>query len=142
MVLTISKLHLEFLARLAEREYPRESCAVLLGRQSGEVNAAVWCANVHPEPLHHYAIDPKELIRLQRIARTCGLQIVGFHHSHPEHRAVFSERDLQEAHWPGCVYVITAVRGGRVCETRAYLLHHGKTEPRRFAEIALEIANS
>jgi len=141
MVLTISKRHLEFLARLAEREYPRESCAVLLGRSGGHVGVAVKCTNVHPDPLHHYAIAPRELIRLQRVGRSFGLQITGFHHSHPDHQAVPSERDLDEANWPGCVYVISAVHAEAVGETRAYLLDDEGAVGRRFEEVAIDIKN-
>lgn len=139
MKVAISSGILSFLTRHAEREYPRESCAVLLGRDAGQVNVAVRCANVHPEPLRHYAIDPRELIRLQRVGRGFGIQIVGFHHSHPDHEALPSETDLAEANWADCVYLITSVRGQRAFETRGFRLYEGE-QGRGLAEMALNLA--
>ena len=130
MVITIAKRHLAFLTRVAEGEYPLESCAVLLGRQSGEVNVVVRCRNVDPEPRRRYEIDPRELIRLQRAASCSGLEIVGFHHSHPEHEAAPSDTDLDKAYWAGCTYVITSVRSSRACETRAFRLDEDETGKR------------
>ena len=137
MVITIPKRHLTFLSRVAEREYPNESCAVLLGRHRGEVRVVVRCANVHPEPQRRYEIDPLELFRLQRVASSSGLEIVGFHHSHPDHEAAPSETDLENAYWAGCTYAITSVRSGSACETRAYRLDEDETG-KRFVQIDID----
>jgi proteasome lid subunit RPN8/RPN11 len=138
MAITIPKRHLAFLERVAESEYPRESCAILLGRQGGEVSVTVRCENVHPEPRRRYEINPRDLIRLQRAAWNFGLEIVGFHHSHPEHDATPSETDLEMAYWVGCPYVITSVRSGRACETRAFRLEEAETG-KRFLETEISI---
>jgi proteasome lid subunit RPN8/RPN11 len=61
---------------------------------------------------NRYNIEPVDLLRAQREGRARGIDIVGFYHSHPDHPAFWSPTDLAEAHWYGCVYVITSVEGG------------------------------
>lgn len=69
-----------------------------------------------------YSIAPAELIAVQREARARGLAIVGFYHSHPDHPAKPSARDLAEAYWPECSYVIVSVDAGASKELAAYRL--------------------
>jgi proteasome lid subunit RPN8/RPN11 len=80
-----------------------------------------------------YAIDPKDLIRIQREAREQGLDIVGFYHSHPDHPAEWSSTDIAEAHWWGCSYVITRVTQGLAAETRSFRLE-GAGDEKHFVE--------
>ena len=71
-------------------------------------------ATLAPTPAHNrYQIAPQELVKIQRLGRERGLDIVGFYHSHPDHPAQWSTTDFAEAHWLGCSYVITAVEEGR-----------------------------
>jgi proteasome lid subunit RPN8/RPN11 len=85
-------------------------------------------------PATRYAIDPRELLRAERIARGRGEQIVGFYHSHPDHPARWSPTDLAEAHWLGCSYVITRVAQGRAQVTASFLLAGGSEEDKRFED--------
>ena len=123
--------------RHGEEAYPEESCGVLLGQFLGRerlVGAAIPCANARRDsPRNRYAIDPKELVRIQRDARERALDIVGFYHSHPDHPAEWSATDLAEAHWVLCSYLITHVAKGVAAETRAYRLE-GIEEEKRFVE--------
>lgn len=120
-----------------EKVYPEESCGILLGRFLGEdrsVVSAIPCTNVRRDsPLNRYAIDPKEVIHVQREGREQGLEMVGFYHSHPDHPAEWSMTDLAEAHWLLCSYVITRVSEGAAAETRSYRLE-GSEEDKRFVE--------
>jgi proteasome lid subunit RPN8/RPN11 len=130
------------LSRHGEEAYPEESCGVLVGRFR-EVGAAavsaIRCANIRRDsPRNHYAIDPKELIYIQREARGQGLDIVGFYHSHPDHAAEWSSTDLAEAHWVECRYVITAVANGIAGETRSFRLE-GSWDEKRFVEEGIAV---
>jgi proteasome lid subunit RPN8/RPN11 len=120
-----------------EGAYPEESCGVLVGRLrdgGAAVASAIRCENIRRDsPRNRYAIDPKELVRIQREARVQGLEIVGFYHSHPDHPAEWSSTDLAEAYWVGCSYVITRVANGRAEETRSFRLE-GSWEEKRFVE--------
>lgn len=117
--------------------YPEESCGVLVGRfRDGRsaVVSAIRCDNVRRDsPGDRYAIDPKELIRIQRETRRQGLDIVGFYHSHPDHPAEWSSTDLAEAHWVECSYVITSVANGVAADTRSFRLE-GSWDEKRFVE--------
>lgn len=57
-----------------------------------------------------YAIDPKDILLVQKRARGQGLTIIGVYHSHPDHVAVPSECDRAQA-WPEYAYVIVSVQG-------------------------------
>jgi len=106
--------------------YPLECCGVLLGTRDDDVCHVfqiVPCRNVHATPESRYAIDPSELISIQRDARDLQLEIVGFYHSHPDHPPEYSQIDLQEAFWGGCSYLIVGVEQRRVTAMRSYLLH-------------------
>lgn len=120
-----------------EETYPEECCGMLLGgfREGGsEAIAAVRCVNARRDsPRNRYAIDPKELVRVQRDARERGLEIVGFYHSHPDHLAQWSSTDLAEAYWVGCSYVITSVVKGQAAETRSFRLE-GSWENKKLVE--------
>ncbi len=141
-MLQIPQSALNALRAHGEQAYPHESCGVLLGRAQTDgvrvVSRAVPCENVcRDAPATRYQIDPAELVRLQREARTEGLELVGFYHSHPDHAARWSPTDLAEAYWPDCSYVITAVERGRATETRSFVLT-GIGEEKRFEEEEIE----
>ncbi len=121
-----------------EDTYPHECCGVLLGHAQGPVNdvrQVVRAGNTRTDSAHNrYGIAPVELIRIQRLGRERGFDIVGFYHSHPDHPAQPSQTDLAEAHWLGCSYVITSVELGRAGATNAFLLAGESEEDKRFAE--------
>lgn len=125
------------LRRHAEERYPEECCGVLLGRADGAgrtVALALRCQNQRrDQPGRRYEIAPAQILAAARLGRQRGQEIVGFYHSHPDGPARPSATDLDEAHWPGCAYVITAVPAGRAGETRSFLLEGGE-EARRFRE--------
>lgn len=125
-MLLIGDAALETLRRDAEARYPLESCGVLVGRAGGDprrVDRAVPCDNASAgDARRRYALDPRELWRVLREAEARGEEVVGFYHSHPDHPALPSATDLDEAHWPGFAYVITAVERGRAAATRAFVL--------------------
>jgi proteasome lid subunit RPN8/RPN11 len=137
-MLRIARPLLEELRRHGEETYPHECCGVLVGRQAGELRAAtavVRCGNGrHDSPHNRYVIDPRELLRIEKLARARGEEIVGFYHSHPDHPARWSPTDLAEAHWLGCSYVITRVAKGRAEATNSFLLAGRGEEDKRFLD--------
>lgn len=140
--------HPEYLAlRLhGEAAYPHESCGVLLGSALGNarlVRRAVPCHNGHTDsPTDRYHLDPGELMRLEREARSRGEEVLGFYHSHPDHPAHWSGTDLAEAHWLGCSYVITRVAEGRAEETCSFLLSGEGEADKRFEEEDLGVLDA
>lgn len=112
--------------RHGEETYPHECCGILLGRfADGDlrvVHTTVRCENLAEDSRRAYTIDLRHVIRIQREARQQALDIVGFYHSHPDHPAAASPRDLQDACWTGCSYVITAVENGTSAVTASHVL--------------------
>ena len=142
-------LHLDYadyaaLRAHGEETYPNECCGVLLGKSTPDGNVVrliVRAGNTRTDSAHNrYNIAPQELIKIQRQARTAGLDIVGFYHSHPDHPAQWSPTDFAEAHWIGCSYVITAVEQGKAAITNSFLLTGTAEEDKKFEPEAIEIA--
>jgi len=117
--------HLTFINGQGEASYPHECCGFLLGRQSATaivVSKVIPAENRRTDSLHNrYDISPSDYMRTEKLADSCGLQIVGFYHSHPDHPAIPSQYDLEHA-WPILVYVIVSVRKGKAGDVCAYVL--------------------
>jgi proteasome lid subunit RPN8/RPN11 len=130
-MLKLRQLEFDEIRRHGEETYPHECCGVLLGVMEDnvrKVRATVRCGNTRTDsPQNRYNIDPRELIRAQREARERELDIIGFYHSHPDHPALWSPTDFEEAHWIGCSYVITSVEKGKAAVTNSFALT-GTTE--------------
>jgi proteasome lid subunit RPN8/RPN11 len=127
----------------AEAAYPHECCGVLVGSVGAEgwtVAFAVPVANSRTDsPQNRYAIAPVDLVKIMAEARKHGLEVAGFYHSHPDHPAMWSQIDLDEAHWLGCSYVITEVPGGRATVTNSFLLSGTKEEDKQFVPQRIEL---
>jgi proteasome lid subunit RPN8/RPN11 len=95
--------------------YPFEACGALLGR-GGDVHRVAPLENRETEkPRVRYAIDPRDLVTLDREARGEGLEIVGYFHSHPDHPARPSETDRQraaESLSDGVFHIVVGVEAG------------------------------
>jgi len=120
----------------SEQTYPHECCGALLGVQSAEgwaIRASIRAGNTRTDSAHNrYQISPIELLKIERTARAEGLGIAGFYHSHPDHPALWSLTDLEEAHWLGCVYIITAVEHGHAAATSSFRLAGASEEEKHF----------
>ena len=141
-MLRIAKAEHESMRRHGEETYPHECCGVLLGTAEGDtrtVRAVRRCGNADAA-VDWYAIDPREILRIEREGRREGWDIVGFYHSHVDCEAKWSQSDLAEAHWLGCSHVITRVEKGKAEETNSFALTGAGEEDKRFVdeEIVIE----
>jgi proteasome lid subunit RPN8/RPN11 len=68
-----------------------------------------------------YSIDPKDMLRVQKQARSQGLNIIGIYHSHPDQVAVPSECDRRLA-WPDYAYAIVSVCNGKAVDIKSWTL--------------------
>ena len=109
----------------AEAGYPRETCGVLVGRQTESqvhVSRAVIARNVNSERAHdRYELAAEDFLAADLAAYAEGLEIVGIWHSHPDHPAQPSETDRMHA-WQGWSYIILSVQQGQAVELRAWRL--------------------
>jgi len=86
---------------------PHECCGLLIGTPVALVEA-VRSANLADDPTRRFLIDPRTHIAALRRARTQGLAVVGFYHSHPRSTVFPSAADVEGASYPDHVYVIVA----------------------------------
>jgi proteasome lid subunit RPN8/RPN11 len=135
-VLRLSRAVFEDLRAHGEETWPRECCGALLGKPEAagwRIEALVRATNAQTDAAgNRYEIAPAELVKIAHQARSRGLEIAGFYHSHPDHPAQWSATDLAEAHWLGASYVITEVAAGKAVLTRAWLLAGTREEDKRF----------
>ncbi len=150
-LLCLPRAVLEDMRAHGEEAWPRESCGALLGKpllgKSGpegwQIETLVRATNARTDSARdRYEIAPAELVQIAQEARSRGLEIAGFYHSHPDHPAQWSATDFAEAHWLGASYVITEVAQGKAAITRAWLLAGTSEEDKRFAAQEIRIENA
>lgn len=125
MTLVLTAAQASHLSRLAEAAYPREACALLVGRKTMQgwiVSEIVEGANVAASPEQEFEFDPAVQIRLLRRLRESGASecLVGHYHSHPNGRAEPSAKDAAMAHDLSLLWVISAVTEGKAGMPRAF----------------------
>ena len=106
----------------AREELPNECCGII-ATKDGEAMKVFRAANAYASPLR-YEIDSKDLIGIYLEIEGLGWELGGIYHSHTKSAAEPSQTDINEAHWPGAVYVIVSladpehpdVRGFRIVD--------------------------
>lgn len=131
--------------RRAVEEYPYECCGIIIGKPgiSGE-DILFPCTNIqnrlHEKDPRSYPRDAKtafnidalELLKIEKEARTRGMAIKTFYHSHPEHGAYFSEEDKKQAlfgeepWYPDANHLVVSVYNGRIKDQAFFAWDPGK----------------
>ena len=128
-MLKIRKKALDKILAQAERDYPYETCGLLLGKIQGDVRVAFGAyetPNANPDRKNdRYEIDPKDYMKAEDKAREFGLEIVGVYHSHPDHPDRPSQFDEERA-FEGFSYIIVSVQKGKAVSYRSWELMEGK----------------
>jgi proteasome lid subunit RPN8/RPN11 len=117
VAIRLKQEHLDQIRKHGERTYPYECCGFLLGVRDGETNLlseTLPAENERQESREtRYLITPQQYKRADDYARTRGLGIIGYYHSHPDHPAAPSGYDLDHSCWPGESYMIVAIEKGK-----------------------------
>jgi proteasome lid subunit RPN8/RPN11 len=141
MVLKLNQQQIEAIRRHGAQEYPNECCGILLGHAEGgskQVTEVIPLQNLRKEPRkaqellplnspeseserNRFLIDPREQLHVEKDARTRGLEVLGYYHSHPDRPARPSSYDREHA-WPWYSYVILSVRGGEPQDMTSWVL--------------------
>ncbi|MDQ5873481.1 MAG: M67 family metallopeptidase [Acidobacteriota bacterium] len=104
--------------------YPEECCGALLGRK-GEPAHVVRVERIEnargEERARRYEVSPTDYLRVERLALTENLALLGFYHSHPDHPAAPSTYDRDHA-FPFFHYLVCAVENGVPAEITAWTL--------------------
>ncbi|HEX6959006.1 MAG TPA: M67 family metallopeptidase [Ferrovibrio sp.] len=125
-MLSLRRAQLDQLNALAEVAFPREACALLIGREHGDgllaVAEVVAADNVAADGEREFELDPAVHIAVLRRLRESNAveRVIGHWHSHPNGRAEPSAMDAAMVHDPGLVWAITSLLDGRVQELRAF----------------------
>ena len=138
MTISLSIEQLQIIFNHAESVYPEECCGILLGKSDKLDRAVVeviltintWetteIANfvkidTKLNKHNRYSIDSKDIFLAQKRARDLNLDIIGFFHSHPNHPAIPSTCDREQA-WEVYSYPIVSVINGKVSDIQSWVL--------------------
>ena len=75
-----------------------------------EIVDAPRAGNIADDPARRFLVNPKDHIDARRKARSRGLTVVGFYHSHPRSEPEASPADREEASYPDHFYLIVRPR--------------------------------
>jgi proteasome lid subunit RPN8/RPN11 len=117
---------LDAIRRHAAETYPNECCGALIGDEQSIVSVVPLANTTEEGARRRFLVRPADYRYAEAVARTAGAELVGFYHSHPDHPARPSQRDLDHA-WPNLSYVIVAVERGRPGDVASWRLRADRT---------------
>lgn len=124
--LTLSPEAQDTIRSHAAAGYPHEVVGILAGRD-GRVAVAAPLVNEHADsPRNRYVVSGLVLMRAEQRLEAEGHRILGYYHSHPDHPAVASVTDRDNA-LPNLSYVIVSVAGGAPAEIRSWVLRDDRS---------------
>jgi proteasome lid subunit RPN8/RPN11 len=128
LMLRIDTAVVDEIRRQGERAYPAECCGVLVGiaGEMKEVLRLISTTNRRTDDPHRYLIAPDDLRRIEAELRLLGQEVLGCYHSHPDHPAVPSAFDVEQA-WPWYSYLIVRVEGGHAAELASWVLEDDRS---------------
>ena len=130
-MLRITEKNLNEIKAHAERDYPHECGGLLLGHFNASAKTVIETLpmeNTADVETRHdrILIEPRDVMRAERYARTKGLDVVGYYHSHPDDEAIPSQFDLDHA-LPVWSYIIVSVRDGKAVNWNSWLMEDDRS---------------
>lgn len=118
------------IATQANRDYPYETCGLLLGQADTArrtVQRIYPVDNVAPEDQkrRYFQADPRGVLHGQQLADEQGLSVIGVYHTHPDHPAEPSQTDREQA-WDEFSYLIVEVRAVGIGRMRCWRFNSGQ----------------
>jgi proteasome lid subunit RPN8/RPN11 len=123
-LLTIRRGHWEAMRSHVSAEDPQEACGLLAGK-GGISEAAFPITNELASPTH-FRMNAKQQLETFLALERAGWQLLAIYHSHPAGPPHPSQRDLQEALFPGVAHLIWSKAEGWTC--LAYSLDDGRIQ--------------
>ncbi len=108
----------------AQREFPREACGILAGKEVS-VEKVYEMVNVDKSPSSFF-MDPKEQFKVMKEIRNLGLEMLGVYHSHVASPAYPSTNDVELALYPEISYVIVSLKDKDNPSLRSFRIVDGK----------------
>jgi proteasome lid subunit RPN8/RPN11 len=109
--------------------YPHECCGALLGQDnnSREILSLFPLVNRRDDsPRNRFSVTAGDVLEAEKAARTQGLEVIGWYHSHPDHPARPSDYDRDHA-WPWYSYFIVSVHSGAPKDMTSWRLKDDRT---------------
>jgi proteasome lid subunit RPN8/RPN11 len=124
--------HNNIILKHGEEDYPYECCGLMLGHIVDKLKIVeeifpISNAREEASKRNRFLITPEEFSHGENKARQNDMEVVGFYHSHPDHRAVPSSFDLEHA-WPIYSYVIVSVIQSKAAIVLSWELEDERTE--------------
>lgn len=110
-----------------------EICGLIAGKD-GRASRCYPVSNSAPHPERRYQMEPKGQIDAMRQMRENGEALIAIYHSHPHTPATPSATDIEEASYPGAVYLIISLDTTGVLQISAFRIADGSAAP-----LALEL---
>jgi proteasome lid subunit RPN8/RPN11 len=134
MTLYLTEEQAEETIRHARREYPKEACGLLAGKD-GRVEKVYQMTNAEHSSVT-YRLDPEEQYRAFTEIEEEGWELLAIYHSHGHSPAYPSATDLELAFYPDCLYLIISLADRAQPTIRAFRIVEGMIEEER-VEITL-----
>jgi proteasome lid subunit RPN8/RPN11 len=101
--------------------FPEEICGMLVAKRGTRKVVGVRRATnaLADRRVDRYQIDPKEHRAIEDECDAAALDIVGYYHSHPQHKSYASRLDTRDA-WPNLYYLIVSCIDKVVQESRVF----------------------
>ena len=136
----------QILNRLEDETFaglPEEVCGLLVGIASGNdlyIDNFLLMRNVSPTPEQAFEIDPEAMLKMQKLLRDQKSEIIGVYHSHPTGDITPSPSDIDQANYPGWVWIIGALDEVEEFQYGAYV--HKSDGPNKFCEEEIALTNN
>jgi len=132
MQIKINRTELNEIKKHGEKDYPHECCGFLFGTTTANTKNVskikpVINSRTTDDRHNRYLITPQEFLKAEQKARTLGLDIIGFYHSHPDAEARPSQYDLDYS-WPVYSYIIVSVKKQESKELRSWQIKDDRSE--------------
>ncbi len=124
MDIIISENTKQKIIKHADLSYPNECCGILFGNRKNNDTLILTDVKETENNLDsgkEFEINPLEVYRAEKEYKEKNLELIGFYHSHPDKRAVLSEKDKRNM-ISGMVYIIVSVNGSGVKEAGIWMI--------------------
>ncbi len=128
----LTEEHIKQIEAHGEKTFPFECGGMLIGRFEADKKTVVELlpmenAMAESEQHNRVLITPKDVLKAERYARSLGLDVIGYYHSHPDHPAIPSQFDLDHA-LPVWTYIIVSVVGGKAVKLLAWEMENDRSK--------------
>lgn len=131
-MISIKEEHRKSIEAHGEATYPNECGGMLIGRFEADGKKIVTETfplenSSEEDQKNRVLILPKDVLKAERYARSLGLDVIGYYHSHPEDAAVPSQYDLDHA-LPVWSYIIVSVLQGKASDVRSWQMEDDRSK--------------